>query len=108
MGAAILLSIFLFVGGYQLASRRKLHLLVCVAIAVLIPFALTLTLRGIYGFSLFTLYDALTLIPQFIITFFVYRKSQDIDSLRDWFFLGVAGLVLVIMLIPQIVNFILY
>ncbi|MGV9001528.1 MAG: hypothetical protein ACOH18_01045 [Candidatus Saccharimonadaceae bacterium] len=103
MSLLTIVSAFLYVGVYELASRTDFSAKFCACIAIIPPYLLSVIFRAIQGVDVITVIDLVILIAQLLAALFVINKSRYFNSIMAWFFWGIAGLVVIVLFIPEII-----
>lgn len=112
MGYEVLIPPVAFLAALQLATRTKVHPAYPASIAVLLPYAITLTLKYVaaigYGWPVFeTLLSSasiVTVIIQFILAVYLFKKIRDFENLMPTILWGIGGFFVIIMGVPCLVG----
>lgn len=108
MQLSLIVSAFLFVGIYEWISHTNINPKICAAVMALVPYLLSLVFRLIYGLNPITLADIIILALQFIVAIVVFGRSRYFESIMGWFFWGLAGFIVIIVIIPGVVSSIIH
>jgi hypothetical protein len=114
MGYEALIPPLAFLAALQLATRTKVHPAYPASIAVLLPYAITLTLKYVttiaYGLpvfeTLFSIASVATVIIQFVLAVYLFKKIRDFENLMPTILWGIGGFFVIMMGVPYLVSFI--
>lgn len=106
-----IITALVFVAIYQFASRNSIPPKVSASIIAFVPLIFILILRSIFGASVLNLVqwsDILTLVLQFMVSFFVFHRLEYDDSASSWIIWGLLGLAAVTLLVPSLVLLLMF
>jgi len=111
-GAIIPLAAF-FVA-IQLTTRTNVNVLFSALVAALVPYLVALTVRYIIESgngspilsSLFSLSSVLSVLIQFIVSIYIFKRIRNEDGVASTLAWGVGGFILVVFAIPYLVGLI--
>lgn len=106
MDYGIIITLAAFFLAVQLATRTNSNPLLPASIAVLIPYVVNLIQRYILGFNLFTLSSVLTVLIQFIVAVYIFKKLRDEDNVTSTILWSVGGFILIVIVIPYVLGLI--
>lgn len=112
MDYAALIPLLTFLIAVQLAARFNLHSLLLAFVAVGLPYCITLLLRYVHAVgynipilpNLFTISSIVTVVAQFCIAIFIFKKIRDEESIAQTAAWSVGGFVVISFVIPYIVS----
>jgi len=112
MGYEALIPPVAFLAALQLATRTRVHPAYPASIAVLLPYAITLTLKYVtaiaYGLpvfeTLFSIASVATVIIQFVLAVYLFKKIRDFENLMPTIIWGIGGFFVIILGVPYLVS----
>lgn len=114
MGYEALIPPLAFLAALQLTTRTKVNPAYPASIAVLLPYAITLALKYVtaiaYGLpvfeTLFSITSAATVIIQFVLAVYLFKKIRDFENLMPTILWGIGGFFVIMMGVPYLVSLI--
>ncbi len=112
MDYSLIIALLAFFGAVQLCNKFNVGAVLCSAVAVGIPFLVSIVLKSIYliGYkmplleNLFSVAALISIICQFAASVFIFRKLQSEDGYISWLGWGVGGAIVVVVLIPTVIR----
>lgn len=114
MGYEALIPPVAFLAALQLATRTKVHPAYPASIAVLLPYAITLTLKYVaaigYGLpiieNMFSIASVIVVMIQFVLAVYLFKKIRDFENLMPTILWGIGGFFVIMMGVPYLVSLI--